>query len=60
MNKPYYEKTFAMPRTLSPDQLSKNPKEAKFETVTDKYELTDGARKLDCTWLRVTGTTRGF
>jgi glyoxylase-like metal-dependent hydrolase (beta-lactamase superfamily II) len=47
MNKPYYEKTFAMPRTLNPDQLSKNPKEAKFETVADKYELTDGVRKLE-------------
>ena len=47
MNRPYYEKTFAMPRTLSPDALSKNPKEAKFETVTDKYVLTDGAHRLE-------------
>ena len=47
MNRPYYEKTFAMPRTLSPDELSKNPKEAKFVTVTDKYVLTDGARRLE-------------
>ncbi len=47
MNKPYYQKTFAMPRTLSPDKLSQNPREAKFETLTDKYVLTDGARRLE-------------
>jgi len=47
MNKPYYEKTFAMPRTLSPDKLSQNPKEAKFQTVGDKYVLTDGARTVE-------------
>ena len=47
MNKPYYEKTFAMPRTLMPDKLSQNPKEAKFETVTDKKVLTDGVRTLE-------------
>jgi glyoxylase-like metal-dependent hydrolase (beta-lactamase superfamily II) len=46
MNKPFYEKTFAMPRTISPDSLSKNPKEATFITVKDKYELTDGSRSL--------------
>jgi glyoxylase-like metal-dependent hydrolase (beta-lactamase superfamily II) len=47
MNKPFYEKTFAMPRTLMPDKLSQNPKEAKFETVTDKKVLTDGVRTLE-------------
>jgi len=47
MNKPFYEKTFQMPRTMEPDSLSKNPAAAAFETVTDKYELSDGARKLD-------------
>jgi glyoxylase-like metal-dependent hydrolase (beta-lactamase superfamily II) len=46
MNKPYYEKTFAMPRTLAPDMLSKSPKEATWITVKDKYELTDGTRSL--------------
>jgi len=47
LNKPYYEKTFSAPRALSPDALSKNPREAKFETITDKYVLTDGARRLE-------------
>lgn len=46
MNKPYYEKTLAMPRTLKPDSASKAPKEPKFQTVTDKYEITDGTRTV--------------
>ena len=28
MNKPYYEKTFAMPRTLGPDKLGQSKKRA--------------------------------
>lgn len=47
MNKPFYEKTFQMPRTLEPDSLSKDPKPATFETVKDKYVLTDGSRRLE-------------
>jgi glyoxylase-like metal-dependent hydrolase (beta-lactamase superfamily II) len=60
MNRPYYEKTFAMPRTLSPDALSKNPKEAKFETVTDKYVLTDGARRLELYAVQGNGHNAGL
>ena len=47
MNQPYYQKTFGMPRTLSPDKLSQSPKEAKFQTMTDKYVLTDGSRTVE-------------
>lgn len=60
MNRPYYEKTFAMPRTLSPDELSKNPKEAKFETVTDKYVLTDGVRRLELYAVQGNGHNAGL
>jgi glyoxylase-like metal-dependent hydrolase (beta-lactamase superfamily II) len=60
MNRPYYEKTLAMPRTLSPDALSKNPKEAKFETVTDKYVLTDGARRLELYAVQGNGHNAGL
>jgi glyoxylase-like metal-dependent hydrolase (beta-lactamase superfamily II) len=60
MNRPYYEKTFAMPRTLSPDALSKNPKEAKFETVKDKYVLTDGARRLELYAVQGNGHNAGL
>jgi len=60
MNRPYYEKTFAMPRTLSPDELSKNPKEAKFVTVTDKYVLTDGVRRLELYAVQGNGHNAGL
>ena len=47
VNKAYYESAWKAPRTLGPDNLSKNPKKATFVTVKDKYELTDGTRTLD-------------
>jgi glyoxylase-like metal-dependent hydrolase (beta-lactamase superfamily II) len=47
MNKPYYEQTFKMPRTMAPDKLSQNPKKATFVTVKDKYVLADGGREID-------------
>ncbi len=47
MNKPYYEQTFKMPRTMAPDKLSQNPKKATFITVKDKYVLADGGREID-------------
>src|SRR5438093_2132336 len=47
MNKPYYEKTFAMARTLAPDKLAQSKKKANFETVADKKVLSDGSRTLE-------------
>jgi glyoxylase-like metal-dependent hydrolase (beta-lactamase superfamily II) len=47
INRPFFEQTFQLPHTLNPDQLSQNPKPAHFETVTDKYVLTDGNRTLE-------------
>lgn len=45
MNKPYYEKTLAMPHTLAAANIaSKTPT---FETLTDKKVLTDGKRTLE-------------
>jgi glyoxylase-like metal-dependent hydrolase (beta-lactamase superfamily II) len=46
-NKAFYEQVWKAPHTLEPDMLSKNPKKAKFITVKDKYELTDGTQTLD-------------
>ncbi len=46
LNRAYYEKVFAAPRTLAPDALARSGKKARFETVTDKRELTDGSRTL--------------
>jgi glyoxylase-like metal-dependent hydrolase (beta-lactamase superfamily II) len=45
--KPYYEKLWAMPHTIIPDRLAKNPKKAVIETVADKRVLTDGTQTLE-------------
>jgi glyoxylase-like metal-dependent hydrolase (beta-lactamase superfamily II) len=47
LNKPFFEKAWARPRTIAPDQLSKSPKPALFETVSDKKVLTDGAQTIE-------------
>ena len=46
-NKAYYEDAWKRPRTIEPDNLSRNPKKAAFVTVKDKYVLTDGDRSLE-------------
>lgn len=47
MNKPYYERAWAAPRTINPDRLAKSAKAATFETFTDKHVLTDGRRSIE-------------
>ncbi len=47
INKPFFEKAWARPRTIAPDLLSKSPKAAMFETVSDKKVMTDGTRTLE-------------
>jgi glyoxylase-like metal-dependent hydrolase (beta-lactamase superfamily II) len=47
MNKPFFEKAWARPRTIAPDSLSKAPKAATFETVSDKKVLTDGTKTIE-------------
>jgi len=47
LNKPFFEKVWARPRTIAPDSLSKAPKAAIFETVSDKKVLTDGTRTIE-------------
>lgn len=42
INKPYYEKIWSNPHSLSPDKLSRNPKKPTFKTMTEKLVLTDG------------------
>jgi glyoxylase-like metal-dependent hydrolase (beta-lactamase superfamily II) len=46
-NKPFFEKAWARPRTLAPDLLSKSPRPATFETVSDKKVLTDGTKTIE-------------
>jgi hypothetical protein len=47
MNRAYYEKAWTAPRTLSPDKLAQSRKTPVFQTFTDKYMLTDGARTIE-------------
>jgi glyoxylase-like metal-dependent hydrolase (beta-lactamase superfamily II) len=47
MNKPYFEKAWANPRTINPDRMAQSGKTATFETLTDKHVLTDGARSVE-------------
>ena len=46
-NVPFYQKAWAAPRTLAPDNLSKGAKEANFLPVKEKYVLTEGNRTLE-------------
>lgn len=47
INTDFYNRVLRLPHTLSRDTLSRNPKPARFETLTDKYVLTDGIRSLE-------------
>lgn len=47
MNKPYYEKAWAAPRTLNPDKMAQANRTATFETFSDKHVLTDGRRSIE-------------
>jgi glyoxylase-like metal-dependent hydrolase (beta-lactamase superfamily II) len=48
-NKPFFEKVWARPRTIAPDLLSKSPRAATFETVSEggKKVMTDGTRTIE-------------
>jgi glyoxylase-like metal-dependent hydrolase (beta-lactamase superfamily II) len=46
-NKPYYERAFAVSNTISPDQLAKSGRKAKFRTVDEKLVLGDGTRTVE-------------
>jgi glyoxylase-like metal-dependent hydrolase (beta-lactamase superfamily II) len=54
MNKPFYEKAWARPRTIAPDSLSKAPKAAVFETVGDKKVMTGGGKTLELYYMKGT------
>jgi glyoxylase-like metal-dependent hydrolase (beta-lactamase superfamily II) len=47
LNKPFYERVWARPRTIAPDLLSKSPRPATFETVGDKKVMTDGTKTIE-------------
>jgi glyoxylase-like metal-dependent hydrolase (beta-lactamase superfamily II) len=47
INKDFYEKAFAAPRTLNPDGLEQSKKKAIIEVTGNKKVLTDGSRTLE-------------
>jgi glyoxylase-like metal-dependent hydrolase (beta-lactamase superfamily II) len=60
MNKPYYEKVWANPHTLSPDRLAQNPKKPSFKTMTEKMVLTDGNHVIELYHLQNFGHNDGM
>jgi glyoxylase-like metal-dependent hydrolase (beta-lactamase superfamily II) len=46
-NKAFFEKTFQAPSTLVPDAQSKSSKPATFQTISDKWVLTDGKQNVE-------------
>jgi glyoxylase-like metal-dependent hydrolase (beta-lactamase superfamily II) len=45
-NKGYFERAFAVQNRINPDRLAKSGKKARFKTVNEKLELSDGTRTL--------------
>jgi len=48
-NVPFFQKVWARPRTIAPDSLSKTPKAAVFDTVSDKKVLSGGGKTIEST-----------
>jgi len=47
INRPYYEKTFRVSRSLAPDKLAQEKKPSKIESISDTRVLTDGTRTME-------------
>ena len=60
INKPYFEKLFALPHTLTPDRLMQEKKTPKFETMTEKKIMTDGNHVIELHHLRGSGHNEGL
>lgn len=54
MNQPFFEKSWARPRTIAPDSLSRNPREAQFETLTDKKIISGKSRTIELYYMKDT------
>jgi glyoxylase-like metal-dependent hydrolase (beta-lactamase superfamily II) len=60
VNKPYYEKLFALPHTLEPDRLMTERKTPTFETVSEKKVMADGNHVIEVHHLRGNGHNEGL
>jgi glyoxylase-like metal-dependent hydrolase (beta-lactamase superfamily II) len=59
-NRAFYERTWARPHTIQQDLLAKEPKQAVFETMTDKKVMTDGTQTLELYHVRGSGHHLGM
>ena len=60
VNKPYFEKLFALPHTLEPDRLQQSKRSPMFETMTEKKVLTDGNHVIELHHLAGSGHNEGL
>lgn len=60
INRPFYEKAWALPRTLSPDRLAQSRRRATFQTFTDRHVLTDGTRNVELHHIAGNGHNAGI
>ena len=60
VNKPWFEKVLASPRTLSPDRLQQSKKKVTIEAVDDKKVLTDGNQVIELYHIRGNGHNAGL
>jgi glyoxylase-like metal-dependent hydrolase (beta-lactamase superfamily II) len=60
MNRPYYEKAWSAPHSLSPDRLEQSRKSPIFETFLDKHVLTDGSRSIEIYPIQSSGHNDAF
>jgi glyoxylase-like metal-dependent hydrolase (beta-lactamase superfamily II) len=60
VHRPYYERIFALPHTLSPDKLAESKKKPAFETMTEKKVLTDGNHVIELHHLQGSGHNEGL
>jgi glyoxylase-like metal-dependent hydrolase (beta-lactamase superfamily II) len=58
-NQAYFEKVWANPHTLAPDELSQHPRKATFKLVDDHLTLTDGNQVVELYHLHEFGHHEG-
>lgn len=51
IDRPFFERVATMPHTLMPDGLSRSKKAPKFQTLSDKWQWTDGTRTIEAYWI---------
>jgi glyoxylase-like metal-dependent hydrolase (beta-lactamase superfamily II) len=60
LNRPYFERVFAVSHSLNPDRLEKSKRKASFDTMTDKKVITDGNHVIELHHLRGNGHNDGL